>query len=100
MKTRIIWSCFSIFMTVASLAQGEMPLVGVQVSDARGAVAYRGQTNASGTFATGKLVSGEYAVQFNSERMPQGNYTLVLSAGQRKVLAEAVAGSRFGQGGV
>lgn len=91
---------FSGFMAVASFAFGAMPAVNVSVIDASGKVAFKGKTGAGGTFATGKLQPGDYIVQFNGGGMPSGNYALVVSAGKQKVMAEAVAGEKFGKGGV
>ncbi|MGZ4966143.1 MAG: carboxypeptidase-like regulatory domain-containing protein [Chthoniobacterales bacterium] len=84
----------------ASVYGAGMPSVGVTVSDAAGHVAYKGRTNAGGTFATGKLAPGDYVVQFSSAGAPAGNYALVVSAGKEKTVAEAVPGTKFGGGGV
>ncbi len=90
----------SILVAAASAACGAMPALSVTVSDAGGKVAYKGKTNAGGTFATAKLHPGDYTVQFNANGAPAGNYALVISAGKEKVMAEAVPGQKFDKGGV
>lgn len=84
----------------ASLAIAAVPSLNVTVSDASGKAAFKGATNAKGTFATGALKPGNYVVQFNSAKSPSGNYALVVSAGKKKVTANAVAGEKFAKGGV
>ena len=99
MNKRIL--SLSILIAAASAVYGAgMPQLSVTVSDGAGHVAYKGHTNSGGTFATGKLQPGDYVVQFNGGGMPSGNYALVVSAGKQKVMAEAVAGEKFGKGGV
>lgn len=95
-----------ISVTVMSLllaavgAYGGIPAINVIVSDAGSKLAYKGKTGANGTFATGNLAAGKYTVQFRTDGSLPGNYALVVSAGKQKVVAEAVAGSKFSQGGV
>ncbi|MDP9098723.1 MAG: carboxypeptidase-like regulatory domain-containing protein [Verrucomicrobiota bacterium] len=88
-------------MIAASLGSGAVPAVNVSVSDASGNAAYKGTTNASGTFGTAKLKPGNYVVQFNSNSAElKGNkYAVVVSAGKKKVAAD-VAGEKFAGGGV
>ena len=86
-----------------SVASAATPTMDVTVSNAAGKVAYKGRTNAGGTFATGKLGPGTYVVQLNSKGNvgPKGStFAVVVSAGKRKVSAESVAGEKFGAGGV
>ena len=70
--------------------------------DPAGKVAFKGATNTSGTFATGNLGAGNYVVQFNSSNaaVKGQQYTLVVSAGKKKVSANAVAGDKLTAGGV
>ncbi len=65
-----------------------------------GKVAYKGTTNAAGTFSTGKLEAGNYIVQFNSSAVKSGQVGIVLSSGKKKVSADAVAGDKLAKGGV
>lgn len=87
-------------IVVASVTYGATPSLTVTVSDSAGKAAFKGATDAKGTFATGALKPGGYTVQFNSSKAPSGNYALVVSAGKKKVTANAVAGERFAKGGV
>ena len=74
----------------------------VTVSDAGGKAAFKGATDAKGVFATAKLQPGKYVVQFNarSADVKGKNYAIVVSAGTKKVTANAVAGEKFSAGGV
>ena len=74
----------------------------VTVSDAGGNAAFKGTTNANGAFATANLKPGNYVVQLNSKSAAvKGNrYTIVVSAGKKKVSAGAVPGEKFAGGGV
>lgn len=85
-----------------STAQGGIPGIKVIVSDSNGNVAFKGVTNGDATFATGTLPAGDYVVQFKSTRaeLKRNQYLLVVSAGKRKVIADAVAGEQFAGGGV
>jgi len=86
---------------VAGMAFAAVPALNVTVSDASGKAAFKGSTNAKGTFATAKLKPGNYVVQFNSSSGAiQGNYAIVVSAGTKKVSAAGVAGAKFAKGGV
>jgi hypothetical protein len=100
MKNMIRSSALSLFFA-AGMAYGAIPALNVTVSDASGKAAFKGTTNAKGTFATAKLQPGNYAVQFNSPNGAiQGNYTIVVSAGTKKVSAAGIAGEKFAKGGV
>ena len=88
---------------LVSIATGAaVPALDVTVSSADGKVAFKGKTNAGGTFSTDNLAPGNYVVQFNSNSPAvKGNqYALVIGAGKQKVTAQAVAGSKFAAGGV
>lgn len=100
MKKMIRSILLSLLLT-AGVAHGAVPAVNVTVSDAAGKAAFKGATNAKGIFATAKLKPGNYAVQFNSPNAMKGtNYTIVVSAGTKKVSAAGVAGEKFAKGGV
>lgn len=92
----------SLLLAVASGAYGDLPSMNVIVSDASAKGAFKGATNANGTFDTGNLQPGDYVVQFNSKNSAvKGNqYLLVVSAGKKKVIADAVSGERLIAGGV
>jgi hypothetical protein len=89
-------------LSAMSLVFGAVPSVSVTVSDAGGKAAFKGTTDASGAFATANLKPGSYVVQFNSSSaaLKGKYYALVVSAGTKKVSANAVAGEKFGGGGV
>lgn len=74
----------------------------VTVANPSGKVVYKGQTSGKGTFGTGTLPAGQYVVQFNSRNaaLNKGTYTMVVSAGKKKVSAEAVEGSKLAKGGI
>ncbi len=100
MKNTIRNCALSLFLA-AGVAHGAIPPLNVTVSDASGKAAFKGTTNAKGTFATAKLKPGNYVVQFNSPNGGiQGNYAIVVSAGTKKVSAAGVAGAKFAKGGV
>ena len=90
------------FLGAVSLACGAVPALTVTVSDAGGKVAFKGATNSSGLFATTNLKPGSYIVTFNSTNAAlKGNqYVLVISAGKKKVIADAVAGEKLVGDGV
>jgi hypothetical protein len=100
MKNLIRSTALSLFLA-AGIAYGAVPALNVTVSDASGKAAFKGTTSTKGTFTTAKLKPGNYAVQFNSPSGAiQGNYTIVVSAGTKKVSAAGVAGTKFAKGGV
>lgn len=94
--------CSLLFAAAAIAHGGAVPPIDVTVADPAGKVAYKGKTAANGTFATGKLQPGNYVVQFNANNAAAkgGQYAIVVSAGKKKVSADAVAGDKFGKGGV
>ena len=100
MKT-IIRSCIvSIVLLGAGIAFGAIPPLTVTVSGPGGKVAFKGATNTAGIFTTPNLGPGNYVVQFNSTNVAAkgSQYTLVISAGKKKVSAEAVAGEKLSAG--
>jgi hypothetical protein len=101
MKNMIRSTVMSLLFVAASIVYGSVPALNVTVSDASGKGAFKGTTNAKGTFATAKLKPGNYLVQFSSPSgAMKGNYTIVVSAGMKKVSANGIAGEKFGKGGV
>lgn len=92
----------SLLVVIATSAYGGLPSLNVIVSDAGGKVAFKGATNGHATFATANLAPGDYVVQFHSrsEALKDNHYLLVVSAGTKKVIADAVPGEKFNGGGV
>lgn len=73
------------------------------VKDPGGAVAFKGKTGPGGEFATGSLEAGNYVIQFtskNSAALKGNQYSIAAVGGQKAVTANAVAGEKFGGGGV
>jgi hypothetical protein len=94
-------SLVTLFLVVAASAvYGAVPPLSVTVSGPGGKVAFKGTTSTSGTFATGSLGAGNYVVQFNSTNaaVKGSQYTMVISAGKKKVSADSVAGEKFTSG--
>jgi hypothetical protein len=91
----------SLFLVAASVAWGAVPAMNVSVSDSSGKAAFKGTTNSNGAFATAKLKPGNYVLQFVSKSAPKGShYTIVVSAGKKKVVANAIGAEKLGAGGV
>ena len=90
------------FLVVASLANAATPSVNVTVSDVSGKLAFKGVTKNDGGFATEKLQPGNYVVQFESKNaaLKGGQYSIIIASGQKKVIANSVAGDKFHGGGV
>jgi len=83
------------------VAFAAIPSINVIVSDSSGKAAYKGATNATGNFATSPLKPGGYVVQLNSKDAPKGSrYTVVVSAGAKKVAANGVGADKLSGGGV
>jgi hypothetical protein len=91
-----------LFLGAASFADAGVPSMDVTVSDSTGKAAFKGATKADGGFATNKLQPGNYVVQFAAKNpsIKGGQYSIVVAAGKKKVVANAVAGERFLGGGV
>jgi hypothetical protein len=101
MKTIARGAIIGLVAAAASVASAAVPLLKVTVADSSGKVTYKGATDGNGTFATGQLRPGGYVVYFNSKSAPKGGkYLLVISAGKKKVLANAVEAEKLSAGGV
>lgn len=102
MKTVFRHILLALLLVVVTAAYAGVPAIDVTVSDSKGKLAFKGQTNAKGTFSTGKLAPGQYTVQFNAKKgaVENGSYAIVVSAGKKKVSAADVVGSKFAAGGV
>lgn len=101
MKKIIRSAVASLVFAATCMAYGAVPSLNVTVSDSGGKVAFKGATNAKGAFSTAKLKPGNYVVQFNSPGGGvKGIYTIVVSAGTKKVAANGVVGGKFAKGGV
>lgn len=86
-----------LFLVAASVANAGVPSMNVTVSDSSGKAAFKGPTKDDGVFATAKLQPGSYVVQFTAKNssVKGGQYSIVVGAGQKKVVANAVAGEKF-----
>ena len=93
---------FSIVILASGPAFGGVPSMKVTVFDAGSKVAFKGALKSDGSFSTGNLKAGPYVVQFNAPNATVKNnqYVLVVSAGNKKVSADGVAGEKFLGGGV
>ncbi|MDQ6912431.1 MAG: carboxypeptidase-like regulatory domain-containing protein [Verrucomicrobiota bacterium] len=89
------------FLLLATSAAYAVPSMHVTVSDPNGKPAYRGATNADGTFATGNLPPSQYVVQFTSKdaAATKDQYLLVISAGKKNLISNTFAGEKFTSGG-
>jgi hypothetical protein len=72
------------------------------VSDDSGKVAFKGTTNANGSFTTANLKPANYIVQFRSSSaaMKGSRYTITISAGTQKNSADGLSAERFASAGV
>jgi hypothetical protein len=85
----------------ASVASAAVPSINVNVADSSGKTAYKGITDGRGVFATGKLQPGGYVVHFTSKSAPKASkYGLVISAGTKKVSANAIESESLAGAGV
>jgi hypothetical protein len=102
MKNLVRGTLLSLTLLAAGVGYGGVPSMNVTVSDAGGKAAFKGATNSSGTFTTSNLKPGNYVVQFNSNSaaVKGKHYVLVVSAGPKKIVANAVPGEKFAGGGV
>jgi hypothetical protein len=100
MKNLLLQLC--LFSVAASVANAAVPPLNVTISDPAGKLAYKGATKNDGGFASEKLPPGIYVVQFNSKNaaLKGGQYSIIVAAGSKKVVANSVAGEKFLGGGV
>ncbi len=100
MKDLLLQLC--LFSIAASVASAAVPPLNVTVSDSAGKTAFKGTTKSEGDFATAKLPPGNYVVQFKATNsaVKNGQYSIVVGAGKKKVVANALAGEKFLGGGV
>ena len=97
----IVRTLIALIFAGASFAYAAMPSFNVTVEDSKGKTAYKGATDGKGVFGTGKLQPGGYVVKVASNSAPKGSkYTLVISAGSKKVAANAVTAEKLAGGGV
>lgn len=91
-----------LFLAAASIASAAIPSMGVTISDTAGKPVFKGVTKNDGTFATAALQTGNYVIQFNTTNaaVKGGQYSIIVVAGKKKVVANAVAGDKFLAGGV
>jgi hypothetical protein len=102
MKKAFSKLALGLFLAVASIASGAVPSMSVTISDSAGNAAFKGATKNDGGFATAALKPGSYVVQFKTTNaaVKGGQYSIVVAAGKKKVVANAVAGDKFLAGGV
>lgn len=98
MKNLLRGTVLSLCFAIACIAYGAVPPLNVTVSDASGKVAFRGKTDAQGTFATDKVKPGVYDVQFTSAGAITGSYSIKVSAGVKHVSAAGITGDKFAKG--
>jgi hypothetical protein len=100
-KLTFIRVALAVSIGLASTAYSAVPPMEVTVFNGRGQVAFKTAVRANATFATPGLQPGRYVVQFNTKSAAGINsqYLIVVSAGKRKVIAEAVRGEKFTGGG-
>src|SRR5205085_1727594 len=93
---------FTVLLGLAATVCGGVPPMEVTVFDANSKVAFKGPITANATFTTQELAPGNYVVQFNakSAAAKNGEFLVVVSAGNKKVIASAVPGQKFMAGGV
>ena len=99
---KVLCAAIGIGLFFVGMANGGVPPVSVVVSDAGGKAAFKGMTKSDGGFATEKLPPGNYVVQFNSKNsaLKGGQYSIIVAAGKKKVVANSLAGDKFLGGGV
>lgn len=102
MKNLLLQFGLCLCLVAASVAKAAVPSLNVIVSDSTGKAAFKGATKSDGDFATAKLPPGSYVVQFTTANVAvkNGQYSIVVGAGTKKVVANAVAGEKFLGGGV
>lgn len=102
MKTLFRSLLFVVGLFAATMAFAAVPPITVTVFSAGGKPGFKGVTDSKGTFTTSNLPAGNYTVQFiaNSASVKGHNYSVVVSAGKKKVQNSSVAGEKFTGGGV
>jgi hypothetical protein len=96
-----LWAALPVLF-LASIAFGAVLPINVTVSDDTGKVAFKGTTNANGSFATTTLKPANYVVQFRSSSpaMKGSRYTIKIAAGAQKDSADGISAERFAGAGV
>lgn len=89
-----------LLLALASSASAIPPL-DVTVSDATTGRTHQMLTKPDGTFATGALPSGSYVIKFRSHDAALANdqFLLVLRAGKKTMVSNAIPGKQFAAGG-
>src|SRR2546430_17528590 len=97
MKSLIRSVLCAVIISGVHAISGAVPPIQVSVADSAGKLAFKGVTNSSGAFATKSLPAGNYVVQFNASDSSLKGQALnfIVSAGTKKVTAEAIAGEKF-----
>lgn len=101
MKALLRNTFLMVVLAIASTLYGAVPPMTVIVSDASNKVVHKTTISTNGTFTTGNLTPGNYIVQFTSNSAGKGKYySLVISAGKKKMASAAVPAEKFAGGGV
>ncbi len=81
---------------------GAIPPMEVTVIDANNKVAFAGMTKGNGTFSSADVGPGQYVVRFRSKSaaVKDDQYMLIVDAGKRPFLSNAIEGAKFTAAGV
>ena len=97
----IICAAFAL-LAMALPAYAAIPAMQVTVIDANNKVAFSGITNSNGTFSSADLGPGQYVVRFRTKNqaVKADQYMLIVDAGGKPLLSNAIEGVKFTAGGV
>lgn len=96
-------TCASIVLLAVALpAYAGPPPMEVTVIDASNRVAFVATTDRKGSFSSANLRPGQYVVRFRakSAAVKGDQYMVIVDAGQKPLLSNAIDGARFAAGGV
>ena len=94
-------SLLCLLLIVVGAAYGVPPMK-VTIREGRSKPVFQGTTRANGTFASAKLPPGHYVVQFSSksQALQDDQFLLILLAGKKTLISNAVPGKKFTAAGV
>lgn len=95
--------CASLALLAMALpVSGAIPPMEVTVIDANNKVAFAGMTRSNGTFSSAEVGSGQYVVRFRSKSaaVKAEQYMVIVDAGKRPFLSNAIEGAKFTAAGV
>jgi hypothetical protein len=84
---------------VLHAAPASSPLEVIVRKDPGGTLAYQGNTDSRGMFATPNLAAGKYTVEFRSKGTMKGNASITIG-GAKEPMNASVPGAKFAGGGV